>query len=375
MILGSFYCPPHSPVSVWDNLAQCVCQLRQKFPDILLLLGGDFNCPGIDWCSGNLTESHVSLLFRESLIIEFAQDFLLEQIILEPTRGDNILDLCFTSHPSFINQYKIVPGFSGHEAVIEIFYNIPINKRPKKRVYCYNRAYWDILHEEMTEISRYYFEQNENNIRSVEDNWNYIRDNLLKAINTYIPVKFNSNSNNIPWVTLQLKRLIRKKQRFYNKAKRSKRSADWAEYKNIQGQVRQSIHVEHQKYIAKILNSSSSLNGNKPLWHYIKSRKKDQAGISSLQTTNGVATTPTEKAEVLNNTFQSVFTTEDLSSLPTLPVSTHPPLPEVSITEHGVFTLLSQIDLHKACRPDNIPARVLQELAQELTPMITHLFK
>ena len=107
--------------------------------------------------------------------------------------------------------------------------------------------------------------------------------------------------------------MIRKKQRFYNKAKRTKQSADWAEYKNIQGQVRQSIRVEHQKYIAKILNSSSSLNGNKPFWHYIKSRKKDQAGISSLQTTNGVATTPTEKAEVLNNTFQSVFTTEDLS--------------------------------------------------------------
>ena len=29
MILGSFYCPSHSPVLVWDYLAQCVCQLRQ----------------------------------------------------------------------------------------------------------------------------------------------------------------------------------------------------------------------------------------------------------------------------------------------------------------------------------------------------------
>ena len=37
--------------------------------------------------------------------------------------------------------------------------------------------------------------------------------------------------------------------------------------------------------------------------------------------------------------------------------------------------LLSQIDPHKACEPDNIPAQVLQKLAQELTPIITHLFK
>ena len=42
MILGSFYCPPESPVSVWDDLAHCVCHLRQKLPDIALLLGGDF---------------------------------------------------------------------------------------------------------------------------------------------------------------------------------------------------------------------------------------------------------------------------------------------------------------------------------------------
>ena len=176
-------------------------------------------------------------------------------------------------------------------------------------------------------------------------------------------------------MTSQLKRLIRKKQRCYNKAKCTKRSTDWAEYKSIQGQVRQSIRNEHQNYITKILSSSSNLNGNKPFWHYIKSQKKDQTGISSLQTANGVATTPAEKAEVLNNAFHSVFTTEDLSSLPTMPVSTHPSLPEISITEHGVFTLLSQIDPHKACGPDNIPARVLQVLAQDLTPMITHLFK
>ena len=190
---------------------------------------------------------------------------MLEQIILEPTRGDNILDLCFTSHPGSIHHYKTVPGLSDHDAVIiEILYNIPINKRLKKRVYCYNRVNWDVLREEITKISRYYFEHNENNNRSVEDNWNYIRDNLLKAINTYIPVKFISNSNNAPWMTSQLKRSTRKRQKCYNEAKRTKWSTDWAEYKSIQGQVRQSILNKHQNYITKILSSSSNLNGNKP---------------------------------------------------------------------------------------------------------------
>jgi len=58
---------------------------------------------------------------------------------------------------------------------------------------------------------------------------------------------------------------------------------------------------KNQKHISKILNSSNNLNRNKPFWQYIKSCKKDQAGISSLQTPDGVATTPLEKAEVLSN--------------------------------------------------------------------------
>ena len=184
---------------------------------------------------------------------------MLEQVIFEPTKGDNILDLCFTSHPGPIRQYKIVLGLSDHKAVIiiEILYNtscILINKWLKKYVYCYNRTNWDAFHDEMTEISRYYFEQNENNDRSVEDNWNYIWGNLLKAIIKHpLSSQIHLQLQNIPWMTSQLKRLMSKKQQCYNKAKRTKWSTYWAEYKSIQGQIHQSIHTEHQNYIAKIL--------------------------------------------------------------------------------------------------------------------------
>jgi len=105
-------------------ITQCVSEIRYKYPDTPLILGGDFNCPGIDWSTRNFTESCLPAHFRESLL-EFAQDFLLEQIVLNPTRGNNILDLCFTPHPDSISQCKTVPGFSDHDAVIvKILYNI-----------------------------------------------------------------------------------------------------------------------------------------------------------------------------------------------------------------------------------------------------------
>ena len=133
-------------------------------------------------------------------------------------------------------------------------------------------------------------------------------------------------------------------------------------------QVRQSIRLQHNNYLTNILNSNSNLKGNKPFWKFIKSQRRDHTGISALETPDGTATTPASKAEALNRTFQSVFTVEDLTSLLTLPEAIHPSIEEITITEPGVFALLSRTDPHKAGGPDNIPAQVL-------TPMLTHLFR
>ena len=95
----------------------------------------------------------------------------------------------------------------------------------------------------------------------------------MKAIDTYIPIKFNFNSSKAPWMTLQLKKLIRKKEeaKVYNKAKKTKQLlpvtvTDKTEYKSIQGQLHQSIRAEHQNTLLRFL---SVLNGNKPLWYYM----------------------------------------------------------------------------------------------------------
>ena len=42
------YTPPHSPETIWDDLVQRLSQIRLKFPKAMFLLGGDFNCPGIN---------------------------------------------------------------------------------------------------------------------------------------------------------------------------------------------------------------------------------------------------------------------------------------------------------------------------------------
>ena len=71
-----------------------------------IVLGGDFNIPGINWDNGC------------ELLLSSPDTHALAQIHNEPTREDNILDLLITNKPSLIKTYHIVPGISDHCAVM-----------------------------------------------------------------------------------------------------------------------------------------------------------------------------------------------------------------------------------------------------------------
>jgi len=85
--------------------------------------------------------------------VDTVNDNNLEQLVNEPTRGNNILDLLFSSHPSFISNILIIPEISDHQAVT---FSLNLNTRlPVKPMqhpsYLFNKANLsalksDILH-------------------------------------------------------------------------------------------------------------------------------------------------------------------------------------------------------------------------------------
>ena len=73
-----------------------------------------------------------------------------------------------------------------------------------------------------------------------------------------------------------------------------------------------------------------------------------------------------EKADTLNQHFQSVFTSKDNSNIPDKGPSLFPSLPTFEITEQGVYNLLSTCDTSKSPGPDSLHLYV---------PILTHIFK
>ena len=55
-----------------------------------------------------------------------------------------------------------------------------------------------------------------------------------------------------------------------------------------------------------------SSDKKKLFWYYVKSKQQDISGISTLTTSDGtIVSDPSEKVEIFNEYFKSVFTAED----------------------------------------------------------------
>ena len=94
-----------------------ILSIKEKFPCAQIILGGDFNSPGIDWEHGTLIDSYAPCYLREKLI-SISQDTLMFQMVTFPTRAQNILDLCFTTHTDTVLTCEQTPGLSDHDALL-----------------------------------------------------------------------------------------------------------------------------------------------------------------------------------------------------------------------------------------------------------------
>ena len=104
-------------------------------------------------------------------------------------------------------------------------------------------------------------------------------------------------------------------------------------------------------------------------------RAKGRTIISTLKHQGETFVDATDKANVFADYFSSVFTSEDITHIPTLSTDPLPSISPIQIHVDGVYQLLQNIQQHKASTPDNLPARFLKEVAYEISPSLTMIFQ
>lgn len=75
---------------------------------------------GVIWAriANLINPTKFSLLkYTQQLLLDITQDYVLSQMVLEPTCSDDILDLFFTNSSILIEEVQIIAGLSDHNVV------------------------------------------------------------------------------------------------------------------------------------------------------------------------------------------------------------------------------------------------------------------
>ena len=142
---GVFYMP-HRNKKDTQELKKSLDKLTQdgaKTVDVIL--GGDFNCPDINWENNSVSPSANDHEIQQA-VIDITTSNLLTQIHDQPTRSPNILDIIFTSNASLEKSSSSIPGISDHNMAVADFDIKPHTTKQKPRKYDkFHKANWDKL--------------------------------------------------------------------------------------------------------------------------------------------------------------------------------------------------------------------------------------
>ena len=120
-------------------------------------------------------------------------------------------------------------------------------------------------------------------------------------------------------------------------------------------------------------------NDSKSFYSYVRSKQKVRDKVGPLENNRGnIISDWFQMAEVLDEYFSSVFTTEDISSLPVPFIkfqgSKSENLGQLFVTPEMIANKIKKMKDNKSPGVDGIPPKLLKEIVEQISTPLTKLF-
>ena len=357
-----------------------------------IIIAGDFNFPDIDWSDPLCRKVRTSTIderIQANKLLSITDDYFLNQLITEPTRGKNTLDLVFTNITNSLYDCNItkLPLLSDHN-VIELKMNSVSNKASPPvqnnaentdtqsyNQYNFYKADYDEINKELSDTD--WTEELAN--KSVEDQLTKFNEIVLNISAKHTSEKQANNRVYRSKYYKDRRALWRKRRRVLNKRPTESREKI---LRDIDENIKKShkdekLHNEHQA-IDKISTNS------KYFFSYAnKTRKtREKVGPFINKDTKEIISDALEMAEALQTQFCSVFSTpdenkviENIEEFFNSDPSEQLTLKDITFAEEDIEKAIKQIKPHAAAGPDGFPTLLLRECSKQLAKPLYIIFR
>ncbi|KAJ8272727.1 hypothetical protein GJAV_G00092740 [Gymnothorax javanicus] len=375
LFVCSVYMPP-------DRIGICINDFHDSLQRVclaceskdLFLIYGDFNLRDLKWDysvdggarSVAWTSCHSQRFF------DIMDEFQLKQQNYFPTHKGNVLDLVLTNFPlSFLGLHE--NAVFSHHAALAIDFHVPKPVRvvnSSKTVFNYRKADFDHLRNL---LSRYPWSRLQY-IADVDEYVEFFYEYLYSAIRESVPVVRIRNKTFPNWYDNDLICAVKEKERARRQYKRTKHPDDYYAFSQARTLFKALRDCKYVGYVAE--TEDSGHNDSKRFWSFIKTKFKRTSIPSTVSYRDRTASTPSEKADLFNNYFKTVYVSDNpIDPIPEFEHVINYLISPLQINVLDVNEILLSIDPRKSCGPDNISGIVLRECANELALPLSIIFQ
>ena len=288
-----FYRPPSSPVSVFDNLCTTL-QIVNPADFSSFLLIGDFN---VKFCNtDHFLFSHV-----QDIMLSFS----LTQVVsshtyISPSGTPSLLDLAMLTNTEQLQAGTTIPPLSTSD---QYGVSLTLEGKIKAATSCKSRRVWFYCQGDYDKACRLIEEMDWNciltdvNISRAATNFT---EKFLTIMEDCIPHCHLRKRCNLPWLTKSIIQLIRRRNLFFKKTKKSMSEVYIQKYKRLRNKIVSLLRNKKKEYFNTLTTA-----GNKEFWKTIKLLNQNRDTIPALQYHDCTVSQDSEKA--WNSHYQRII--------------------------------------------------------------------
>ena len=338
--------------------------IQEKKPTIMM---GDFNC---DMLRSNSSTVRLTMMMSE---------YGLTQMVNCPTRvtanSSTQIDLLFTTDVELLERVGCEePGLSDHDLIYgQLTSKVDRKTHTLRTVKCIGKCNVEELVMDLQSAPW----QVMDSLEDVDSQWDYWKKMFNDIVGFHVPSKkARVRKKTLPWITRDIRVMMRARSFYYTKAKKSRRVEDWEQFKKIRNRLTSCLRRAKLQYFEKM--SKESVKNPGKAWKEVN-RLLDggsKKGIDALRTNKGVITDRQQVVEEFCKYFSSIVgKIEDCSQ----GNSEEEEVCEVrfefkQIEEGDTLKVLMSLDPNKACGVDGISAKLLKMVAPAISQSLTCLF-
>ena len=169
-----------------------------------------------------------------------------EKLANFPTREENTLDLILISLPGQFQEVHSPDKLNDHDifaGTLKVF--IPPRKKPRPKVYLYQKGDVDSMRRDSSNFAKDKYFIGHSGSHSVQENFDLITFFTQETVDKYIPSKTSRSVASIPWITSEIRRNTRKRNKTHVKAKKTGSSKLRSKFQELRQQIKADIKKQH----------------------------------------------------------------------------------------------------------------------------------